>query len=268
MTLHTRGRKGTLNQSVWVQTDDPNTPRLELKLTGTVDVLVELVPNFLQLGQVAVGTTRTEVVQVVAKDAADFKVESAVPSHPDQVQAKVVQTPDGPAVKVVFQAGSVTGLVSGNVRIRTNHPKMPDVSLNYRADVVGDLSATPSRVTFVRPPDGQAPEPIEILVTSAAGKPFRIVKATDAAGLVKARIKAGKQGTTVRLTAPEAPKPMGGKIVLTTNRKDQSELEINYILGAAQPPTRTGIGTPMQRLERRPPGPIQRPIRRPARPGQ
>ena len=224
-------------------------------------------PGFLQLGDVAVGTKRTEVVRVVAKDATDFQVESAVPTHPDQVQAKVVQTPEGPAVQVVFQAGSLTGLVSGNVRVTTNHPKMPEVSLNYRAEVVGDLSVTPSRVTFPKPLEGQAPEPIEVQVTSAAGKPFRIVKATDAAGLVQARIKAGKQGTTVRLTAPEAPKPMGGKIVLTTNRKDQPELEITYVLGTAQPPTRAGIGTPVPQIERRPPGPIQRPVRRLAQPG-
>jgi hypothetical protein len=268
VTLHTRGRKGTLNQSVWVQTDDPETPRLELKLTGTVDVLVELVPGFLQFGQVAVGTKRTEVVQVVAKEFKDLQVQSAEPTHPQQVQAKVVQTPDGPAVQVTFQAGSVTGLSSGHVRVATNHPKMPEVSLNYRAEVVGDLSVTPSRVTFLKTPEGQAPEPVEVQVTSASGKAFRIVKATDAAGLVQARIKAGKKGTTVLLTAPEAPKPMGGRVVLTTNRKDQPELVLNYVLGAAQPPSRAGIGTPMPRVERRPPGPIQRPVRRLPQPGR
>lgn len=267
MTLHTRGRKGTLNQSVWVQTDDPNTPRLELKLTGTVDALVELVPSFLQLGEVAVGTTRTEVVRVVVKDAPGFQVEEAVPSHPEQVQAKVVRTPDGPAVQVAFQGGRTTGPVSGHVRVRTNHPKMPEVSLNYRAVVVGDLSVTPARVTFLQPAEGQVPEPVEVQVASASGKPFRIVKATDPAGLVHARIKAGRQGTTVQLTAPEAPKPMGGKVVLTTNRKDQPELEIHYALGAAQLPQRAGIGTPMPRIERRPPGPIQRPVQRLPQPG-
>ncbi len=249
-------------QSVWVQTDDPTTPRLELKLSGTVDVLVELVPAYLQLGQVAVGTTRTESVRVIAKDVKDFQILEALPSEPDRVKAKIVQTPDGPSVQIAFEAGSTTGVAGGLVSIRTNHPKAPEVSLNYRAEVIGDLSVTPLRITFAPPSPDREAEPVEVQVKSASGKPFRIVKAVDPAGLVQTRIVAGKKGTTLRLTAQEAPKPIGGTIVLTTNRKDQPSLVVNYVMGSGQRPGRVQAKTPRPQIQRRPPGPIQPPTPR------
>lgn len=255
MTLHTAGRKGRLEKAVTVQTDDPANPRLELKLTGMVDAPVELQPAFLALGAVPVGTRRTETVRVVTSEPG-IQVVEAVPGNPDQVEASAIQTPEGPALRITFKAGPNPGIASDYVRVRTSHPKMPELNLAIRAEVTGDLAVTPARLTIPAPQAGAPPSAVELKVVSASGKPFKIVKAVDPAGLVQARVIPGKDGVVVRLTATQVPKGMGGSIVLTTNRKDQPTLTTPYFLASSSRPI-PGAEAQVPSPVRRPPPPIQ-----------
>jgi hypothetical protein len=211
-------------------------------------------PEFLQLGRVAVGTTRTETVRVKAQSGEAFEITEVIPGDPKRIQATVVRGPEGPSVKVTFDAGTTPGVVTGQMRIRTTHPKAAEVSLAYRAEVAGDLSATPTRIQIPPVREGEPRPPIEVKVVSESGKPFKIVKVEDAAGLIQGKVQPGKDGVTIALTAGTVPRGTNGTLVLTTNRKDQPTLTVPYFVGGAnRPPLAPGV-------QRRPPAPIKPPM--------
>ncbi len=230
VTLHTRGRKGRLAKAVTVYSDDPKTPRLTLRLEGQVEVLLAFEPSRLYLRRVAKNATLERVVRISGKLADKAKLSQPVSPSP-LVKVKLTKDDSGrQALGLTIKPGSKIGRFTGSVSVQTGLDEPKTLNLFIWGVVSPDVHATRNYL-FFPPYRDKGVSRVETQLTSLTGKPFRVRKIVDPAGVVSGSIlpaKPGEKGRRVRFTLTRKPKKLRGKLTITLDRKDQPTLELNY----------------------------------------
>jgi hypothetical protein len=230
VTLHTRGRKGRLAKSVTVFSDDPKTPRLTLRLDGQVEVLLAFEPSRLYLKRVAKNATLERVVRVVGKLADKAKL-SAPTSRSPMVTAKVVRDDSGrQAVALTIRPGAKEQRFTSSVSVSTGLDEPKKLDLFIWGVVTPDVYAERGYV-FFPPYRKKGLVRVETRLTSLSGKPFKVRKIVDPAGVIKGELlpaTKGEKGRRLRLTLTRKPVKKRGKLRIELDRKDQPTLELNY----------------------------------------
>ena len=81
--MSTRGRKGKLQKTVTVYSNDPKNPRLPLKVHGEVEMLAGFEPQRINLKHVAVGETVTQTARLAGKAADKLRISELHSSRDD-----------------------------------------------------------------------------------------------------------------------------------------------------------------------------------------
>jgi hypothetical protein len=138
VTVHTAGRQGRLDKSIDVDTNDPAKPHFQLKMKGTIDVLVAFEPAWLQLGALAKKATEVRTVKVTGREAAKLTLTDITTSDP-RVKAQFVKDKDGPSLKVTVATGDQDGSLGAKVTAKTGLVKPATIELT----VVAQIGAPP-----------------------------------------------------------------------------------------------------------------------------
>jgi hypothetical protein len=80
--LDSKGYRGSVLKSVWVGSNDPTRPEIELKMSGTVRVEIELSSQGIYVGKVPLGDVVERTVIVRPFDVKSFSILSATSSDP------------------------------------------------------------------------------------------------------------------------------------------------------------------------------------------
>lgn len=245
VAVNTQGRRGALDQSVVVASNDPKNPRLTLKVVGRVEVIAGFSPPYLNLGRMLKGSKRTETVKVEEKEPGRVRLTDVTAGDP-RVQARIVEGPAGePAVEVTVSAGDQEGPLATMVTARTNLDSPKQIVLRLNGLVSGDLGVEPPRVLF-RDFAGDKPQTVDLRVTALTGKPFRVLGVEDAQRAVRGDAKRDGAAWIVALSLVRKPDAEEGTLRIRTDRKDQPVLEVPYRVGGRPGGFRAG-GAPMRR---------------------
>jgi hypothetical protein len=268
--VSTRGRKGNLQKSVVVQSNDPKQPRYNLKIKGMVEVIAAFEPDRLNLKNIAKGETVTQTVKLAGREADKLKISELVSSKPEELTAEMVTEEGKPAVKVTFTAGDKSGRISARVTGKTNLKNPKEIFLYVYGQVSEDLVAERPFVFFpghasagagsllaetasiLIAPFKMKNQAVKLKVSSLAGKPFEVTGVEDPQGNVIGTAKKENDEWQVFLMLAKKPKTPRGVVRILTDRKDQPAIEVRYN-------ARTSLRPAPQRL---PPG------IRPAPPGK
>jgi len=229
VTLNTKGRSGKLEKLIEVFSNDPDKPRLTLKVGGMVERLLDFDPPRISLGNILKGTTRTETVKLVAKDPSQVKIGEITVSDPNLVKAELVKGQGPlPDLKLTMTAGDTERSFSARVTMKTGLEKLPAIELMIFGMVTGDL-VLDKKYAYFPSFDEKAPPPsFEIRVSSLGGKAFKVTKVEDPRGFVTGKWEAKDKDVSVQLTLIKEANPPQGKILIHTDRKDQQVLEVSY----------------------------------------
>ncbi len=228
VTLNTKGRVGKLEKLIEVFSNDPEKPRLTLKIGGTVERFLDFDPPRLSLGNFLKGTTRTETVKLVAKEPDKVKLGEITVSDPNSVKAELVKgTGPLPDLKVTLMAGDRERSFSARVTLQTGLEKMPTIDLLIFGAVTGDL-VLDKKYAYFPNYDEKNPPTFEIRVSSLGGKPFKVTKVEDPQGFVTGKADKKDKDVVVLLTLTKDANPPQGKVLIRTDRKDQEVLEVSY----------------------------------------
>jgi hypothetical protein len=217
-----------LEKTIDVFSNDPKTPKFQLKLTGTVELIADFEPNRLNLKNVLKGGTVTETVKVVAKEPEKLQLSELVVSDPESLKAEVVKGDNGaPAVKVTFIGGDKERHFSGRITAKTNLETLKEIELFVYGMVTSDL-VLDRTYAFFGNFDAKNPPTFPIKVSSISGKPFVVKKIEDESGAVTGTIEKKDKDTLVTLKLTKDINPPRGKLRLLTDRKDQASIEVSY----------------------------------------
>lgn len=250
VSVNTQGRRGSLDKSVVVASNDPQNPRLTLKVVGRVEVIAGFSPSYLNLGRMLKGSRRTEVVKVEAKEPGKVRIGEVTTNDP-RVTARLVEGGSGePAVEVTVEAGNQEGPLTAMVTAKTNLDSPKEITLRLNGLVSGDLGVEPPRV-FFRDFAEEKPQTMDMRVVSLAGKPFRVLGVEDAQRAVRGEVKQDGANWLVTLSLVRKPEGPEGTLRIRTDRSDQPVLEVPYRVGGGPGGFRAG-GLPLQRAVPKP----------------
>ena len=113
---------GLLRESIWINSDLPTRPRLDVMAIGTVTGEVTTLPATLNLGRIAPGTTVKTPFVVTKSGAANLDVLKAVPNPSDVFEAEVKEVERGRKYEVYIKIkdSAKKGYKKGTISIHTN----------------------------------------------------------------------------------------------------------------------------------------------------
>ncbi len=173
VTVSLSGRKGLQEKGVFLETNDPSTPGLQLTMRGVVGSGIEVQPPILTIrkspkspevfGEVTVRDLAKKPLVCLEAKPADGKIE---------VVTKSIDGGDG----FVVRASPVTSLAPGQhkekIRLRLEGASQKDMTIDVQILLPADLIAAPSMVRL----DTKAAAPLSrtVILRSPAGSEFTV----------------------------------------------------------------------------------------------
>ncbi len=214
-------------------------PHFTLKMAGTIDVVAAFEPGWVNLGKVARGTSKSQVIAMTGRDVANVKLSAITANDPTRILAEAVTQDGKPALKVTVLPSDKDGVVAGTVTVSTGLQKPPTLSVTVRAEIGPDVQVEPPRMALTKSPT----DPVStgrVVVKTLSGKPFAIKRLEDPEKSITGAFKKlddGSWAVTVTLLKPDKAT---GKFRLETDRKDQPTVEVEWFVTSGPPPQLDG----------------------------
>jgi len=241
----TRENNGKYEKSASIVTDDPQQPKLDFVVTGTVRPAVMIYPpdgviSFLEVSNDEGGTNK---IALTSPDKPDMKVTKIVSSKPDFIETKLrdltaeekkaLSAEGGYAVDVVLKKGMPIGAFSEELVVSTDHPLQSEIKLRVVGKSVGPITVVPERLRMlnVSSKNGGTAEMTIWVRGREETTTFTVAQAPK--GLKIAVVPGGnptKGATMYRMTVQVAPGTPSGtiedQIVLKTDHPMAGEVKI------------------------------------------
>ncbi len=148
VTFRSGSRRGRFTKHVYVDSNDPVNPRVDLTVTGDVRVEVDVTPRGVYIGRLKVGETLERWVELTAVEVPSFSILEVRKTHQALTVLKPVKLPGEPCrYRLGIRFGPVTepGRVSAKVILRTDLPHTPELTISVYGKVTD--GAEPARPT-------------------------------------------------------------------------------------------------------------------------
>lgn len=231
-TVNTRGRSGTINKLVTVETSDPDNRITRLKLKATILVEAGLEPRAVSIGRIGRGEEVVKTASLVARDPSKVKLTGVeVIGEDKSIKAKIVKNEGRDAVEITYK-GSKIGPVRGRLKVSTTSEKHPTIDLPLHGFVLGNWEVLPRTMSFPAPEaESDRPNTKRVLRVKARGETrHRITKAVDPEGFVKTKLTKTDDGYEIELTLSKVPEKRRGTIEISTNDPEEPSLEARYFV--------------------------------------
>ena len=247
VTFDSSGRPGKTHKTITVWSNDPDTPKVTLTLSGIVWSEVEITPRRIGFGYVDRATLESTSGKEEKREGLRTwkEVHVKFPTDPKLHVTRVVATSNALEVEVmprdaedsgedVVRIGitpeAPIGPLTEEVTIFTTSKVKPTVSVWVRANVRGDLVVTP-RSLALRVSKKDTSYVRQVFVWKKGKKDLRVVAVEDRTGIFTANVVELKSGEKYRidLTLKSDAKagPIKGKVIVRTNYPEQPEVEIS-----------------------------------------
>jgi hypothetical protein len=259
--------KGKVTKSVTVTTNDPAMPRTSLSISADISVPIDVQPSETAMFQGRAEALEPVVLTVLSTDGTAFDIVSATPSD---AAMKVAVGPVAGETAGAAKSGTLgsgakkyavtvtapktlkVGTSSGTIAVKTTHPKSPDLTLRFYANVSGNIQIQPERV-MMSPAPGSASTTQHVIVRRAPGvtSPLDVTKATSSDPRVAVEVETKTKGEEYDLAVTYQGEPVGSvplvNLTVETNDALQPTLTIPvHVRAAALPGQMPGQATPGQ----------------------
>lgn len=236
--LDSEGLTGAVAKEVTVFTNDAANPAIQLTLRATIRAALDVQPGYFRFVHVAGASPETDRQVVWSSDFPELQVlgvESPSPSlavsfRPAKAEERE-QLGRGNqwVVEATLASEPPTGPLTGDVRIKTNHPRKAMLEVPIAGYVRPVVMVTPPAADFGSFTGGQ-PRKGSVLITNYGAAPLQLLGVTtDVRGLT-ARIDEREKGKRFDLAltlSADAPKgPIAGALRVRTSSPKQPLLEV------------------------------------------
>lgn len=171
-------RRGSQSKPIYVSSNDPDQPKLTLKVKGLVKEAVVCTPNRLNFGKVIQGESRTKQIAVSPGEGEKMTVKSVEVSS-EYLTADFSKSTEGEKesylINVTLSPEAPRGRLNKQVKIHTDNEHAPLVTVSVMATITGEIVTTPDRVSLIIQKGEQNPGSA-VSINKARGGPFTISK--------------------------------------------------------------------------------------------
>ncbi len=148
VTYNSKSDKGNVSKHINVYSNDPDSPKYKLTISGNVVEEVVVKPRKLNLSEVLYGTgTRRNITVKSIKDH-KFEVSKIESSSPDvEVLLKKNDKMNEYVVRTTLKKEAKLGRFNSKIVLHTNSSNMEKVTIPVFGRVVGDISVYPPRIS-------------------------------------------------------------------------------------------------------------------------
>jgi hypothetical protein len=229
-SVKTKNRRGHLKKTVRVVSNDPETPRLTLVLEAEIITDLIATPYGINFGLLPKGEKAEREIAIRSSDPERIRIVSlGIEDKRFKIEPKSKEADTG-HYTVRFVGSRTLERIVAAIEVKYQGADKTSMRIPITVTVTGDLVY--SKHLFFNKRDG-AFSPREVTFSSRSSKPFRLISAKDPTGLLKFTIgkSSGPRATLrVEVANPDASyvAPKRGIFTVTTSRRDQDRIEINY----------------------------------------
>jgi hypothetical protein len=177
LTVKTEGYQGRVTKSAFVRSNDPHQQRLSLSISAEIRTYIVVEPAPRAVLQGVVGDDIRQVLQIRAGDGYPLQIRETSTNLSQWLDYKLVSKGGDHRYDLELQNKAQTQASAGGyIRLVTNHPKKPEVTIPVQLRVRPELEVLPPEITFGRvtvPPSGEKMMRVVTLVDNR-GKSVRV----------------------------------------------------------------------------------------------
>jgi hypothetical protein len=155
LTIKTEGYQGRVTKSALVKSNDPRQQSLSIFLSAQIRSYIVVEPALRALLQGVVGDEIRQVLQIRAGDGYPLQIRETSTNIGQWLDYRLVSKGDNSQYDLELQSKAQgQASVGGYIRLVTNHPKKPEVTIPVQLRVRPEFEVLPPEVAF-----GQVPVP-------------------------------------------------------------------------------------------------------------
>lgn len=233
VTFETRKYRGKHTKSIFVRTNDPDEPEIELEISGVIETEVAIVPEFLYFGEVEKGKTITKEIKLIQIGKEKLRLEKV------DISAKYLSTHisnfkdehnQGFKINVSLNPDTApVGKIAEVVTLHTNLKKHPRIDIPVAGNVLGRIRVKPQMLSLGSVKKGE-PASQKVEVTAVDKTDFQITKADTSLPFISTEVFRNKGFVEITLKVDEGA-PAGrleGEISIRTDDPDQSLIKVPF----------------------------------------
>lgn len=241
------GAGGKREKTVTVTTNDPDQKTINLKISTTVQIVLDLEPSRIAVGQLKKGSETIRYAALTGNDKDSVKINSVESSSQFikvDTNLKGFDKDKQKQVKITILPGMKVGRFNERAVLHTDHKNIKDVTLYIMGEVVGNITVSPNYINFGMIEKGKSVERI-INLKSAADASFKVLEIKSTTPDIVTGLETVQAGKEYRIRATLKESFTGdilrGQILIKTNDKEQTNIEINTFGRVAKPPQNADI---------------------------
>lgn len=237
VTLSLRRRQGKQRKSIYIGSNDPRQPYLQVRLLGTAVAAVTIEPRFVRFGDMEATARAEQKVKITSNPDFAFQVTN-VTSSATQFIASVESDTNGCAHEVTVKTVPPLplGTTTGRIKLFTDNPKRPDLSISTAATVLTDIMVVPKEISVKASGEGQEPATRYVAIRSRHKRRFKILKVQVPDPRIQTEFTPLGAGYRCELkNIPPDPSLDGKPIIISTDHPESPQIPIPLRILPATP---------------------------------
>jgi hypothetical protein len=241
---NTHQGRGKVTKFITVFSNDPDQPEVKLRVSVTIMVDVEVIPNKAYFGHIFRDEDNKREIKVSSSTIDDFEV-TEIETNNEHIATELVDAADDPKAKTLIvriKDDAPLGRFQGNIVLHTNSKKQDKVTVPIIADIFGDIEIKPTRLYLSPHFLGEQRDGSITIRDRKEGGKLQIKSAEDKNGHLDVTVETLKEGVEYRITAKtkkdfpvDKPGHYAGMLVVKTNNASEPEIQVHYN-GYIKPP--------------------------------
>jgi hypothetical protein len=151
LTVKTEGFQGRVTKSALVKSNDPRQQSLSLSLSADIRTYIVVEPALRAVLQGVVGDEIRQVLQIRAGDGYPLQIRETSTNMTQWLDYRVVSKGGNHQYELELRSkGQTQTSAGGYIRLVTNHPKKPEVTIPVQLRVRPEFEVLPPEITFGR----------------------------------------------------------------------------------------------------------------------
>jgi hypothetical protein len=154
-TFNSGSYKGNVTKSITVLSNDPDSPKYKLTLSGEIIEEIIVKPRNINFGSIYLGTKIDKTITIKSLTEPNFKIKKITPSKPFVNASIVEKNNEEYIIKATLKDNLKIGRFSGVIYLQTDNPRQPKATIPFFGEIIGDITTYPKKIYYGRVTKGK-----------------------------------------------------------------------------------------------------------------